>query len=152
VREYAERFYVPAARLAEKVNADDLAGAKDLVTWKERVTAAWPAVKIESVEVGTASTISVGDALTFRCTVDLGTLNPEDVRVEAYFGTLNGELSPSKGRTTSASVVETLGKGRFRYEGAVPALESGEHAVAARVLPTHPLVPHPHDVHLIQWA
>lgn len=152
VREYAERFYVPAARLAEKVNADDLAGAKDLVTWKERVTAAWPAVKIESVEVGTASTISVGDALAFRCTVDLGTLNPEDVRVEAYFGTLNGELSPSKGRTTSASVVETLGKGRFRYEGAVPALESGEHAVAARVLPTHPLVPHPHDVHLIQWA
>jgi starch phosphorylase len=152
VREYTERFYVPAARLAEKVTANDLAGAKDLVSWKEKVTAAWPSVSIESVEVAANSTLSVGDALSFTCVVDLGTLSPDDVRVEAYYGALHGELSPAKGHTTAASVVEKLGKGRYRYEAAVPAQESGEHAVAARILPTHDLVPHPHDVHLVQWA
>lgn len=96
--------------------------------------------------------ISVGDSLHFTCTVNLGTLTPEDVRVEAYSGALRGELSPSKGHTTPATVVENLGKGRYRYAASVPTRESGEHAVAGRVLPTHALVPHPHDVHLIQWA
>jgi starch phosphorylase len=152
VREYTERFYVPAARLAEKINVNDLAGAKELVDWKAKVRAAWPKVQLESVELASNTTVTVGDALSFTCTVDLGTLTPDDVKVQAYYGALHGELAPSKGNTVDARVVEGLGGGRYRYEATVPAGESGDHAVAARVIPAHALVPHPHDVQLLQWA
>ncbi len=152
VREYAERFYVPAARLAEEIAANDLAGAQALVTWKEKVRAAWPSVKIEAVEVGVAPKFAVGEFLTMACTVALGALDPSDVSVEAYYGPLHGELTPAKGITIVAKMTEDMGKGRFRFQAEVPAKESGEHGVAARVLPSHPLVPHPHDVRLIRWA
>jgi len=51
VREYVTEYYLPAAKasraLAGAGSAEPYAGARDLAAWKQRVTKAWPAVRID---------------------------------------------------------------------------------------------------------
>ena len=42
--------------------------------------------------------------------------------------------------------------GLYRYEGAIKATMSGEHALSARILPTNPSMSSPYEVPLIRWA
>ncbi len=51
VRQYTERFYVPAIRLTHKLTDDDLAAARALTAWKDRVREAWHAVAIEDIKL-----------------------------------------------------------------------------------------------------
>ncbi len=43
VRQYTSRFYVPAIKLTHKLTDGDLAAAKALTAWKDRVREAWHA-------------------------------------------------------------------------------------------------------------
>ena len=49
VREYAQTYYVPAARRSAMLNADDFSRARSLVAWKHRMRENWSAVRIENV-------------------------------------------------------------------------------------------------------
>ncbi len=90
VREYAERFYVPSIKLSQKLTDGDLAGAKSLTAWKDRVRAAWPGVSIREVRLESADEVAVGEPVKVSAIVQLGALTPEDVAVELYHGPTNG--------------------------------------------------------------
>jgi hypothetical protein len=48
-------------------------------------------------------------------------------------------------------LVEDLGGGRFRFEGAIRAREAGEHAFAVRVLPRHEALRDRFAMRLVAW-
>jgi starch phosphorylase len=74
VREYTERYYLPAARaLAERSN-----GA-DLVAWRDHVSEHWPRLRMDDLQVETE-----GGCHLFRVRAYLDEIDPAAVRLELY--------------------------------------------------------------------
>ncbi|WP_250281130.1 alpha-glucan family phosphorylase [Frankia sp. CiP1_Cm_nod2] len=150
VREYVERYYVPAAASARAASADGAHGARDLAAWKERVRAAWPGVRVVNVDsAGLGDTPQVGQSLVVRATVELGGLELADVEVEASYGRIDESdrlLGPA---TLPLAHVGPGEGGGLRFEGTIPLRRTGSFGYTVRVLPRHPLLASPAELGLV---
>jgi len=151
VQEYTEKLYAKAADRALALGADGCKSAVSQSEWRARVAAAWPNVKIESLDWAEGARVSVGEELSVEAVVSLGALSPADVSVEIYFGKLHGEHVLTKGASRAMEPVSELAGGKTRFRGALSAVEAGEHAFAVRVLPKHRGLAGPHAMGLIAW-
>ncbi|NUQ79375.1 MAG: alpha-glucan family phosphorylase [Polyangiaceae bacterium] len=151
VKEYAERYYVPAATRYLSMLHGNLAKAWSLCAWKERVLSAWPSVRIESVGAQGEARVVAGRDLVVSAVVHLGALNPGDVDVDLYFGKLQQGKVLAREGTSAMRAAEDLGGGRYRYEGVITAREAGEHAFAVRVLPRHEALRDKFAMRLVAW-
>lgn len=151
IREYTERFYLPAHSDHERLIAEGAAVAKAHVDWKRRIRSAWPNVRVEMLESSLPPEIVADESVGFRARVRIGSLTPEDIRVELYSGPLN-----SAGEITSAVITEMhpvrQEEDGYLYEvNAVPCCGSGLHGYTARVLPRHP-DEKPFALGIVAWA
>ena len=144
VREYVTALYVPAAASSRDL-ADATGGfgpAQQLAAWKQRVIRAWPQVRIEHVETE-ADGQALGSALTVRVSMALGTLTPDDVRVEVAYGRPDDAdeiVSPAYAALTAEPPAPGVANGLVRYSGEVPLDQPGSFGYTVRVLPDHPLL------------
>ncbi|MEO8797123.1 MAG: alpha-glucan family phosphorylase [Polyangiaceae bacterium] len=152
VREYTERFYVPAIRLEKKMTDDNLAGAKELVAWKDAVTRGWPKVAVRDLRALSKDELSVGEPVEVEAVVELGSLGPSDVVVELYHGPTAGGQELPKGELVRMTLAGKCDDGSFRYVGTIPTKESGAHAFTARVMPWNETMCHPYETSLVRWA
>jgi starch phosphorylase len=152
VRDYVNGMYAPAARRARAMRDDGLAGARAVVAWKERVGAAWPKVRVQSVAERGPETLVVGQSLRVVADVSLAGLSPSDVAMDLYFGRLRGGHALDSGESAPMSCVGDLGDGSFRYEGHIPTPLAGEHAFAVRLRPAHPGLPDAFAARLLAWG
>ncbi|RYG80596.1 alpha-glucan family phosphorylase, partial [bacterium] len=81
VRDYLSGMYRPAALVGERLNAADGAGAEALASWKRKIYGAWNNVQIALLS-DAPNEVDVPEPLKFRVAVQLGALEPSDVRVE----------------------------------------------------------------------
>ncbi len=91
VRDYTERYYVPAAAAAARIAARDgglrYVNARELASYRRRVCEAWPHVVVTDVDsAGLPDTPLLGSELTLTATVALAGLGPDEVRVQAVLG------------------------------------------------------------------
>jgi glycogen phosphorylase len=153
VREYAKRFYVPAIRLSHKLTDGELAAAKSLTAWKDRVRDAWPGVAVKEVRLESRDEVAVGEPVQVSAIVQLGRLAPDDVAVELYHGPTAGGHEIAVGHIVRMRPVERAGpNGDWRYAGEIATDQSGAHAFAARVMPYNEAMTHPYETSLIRWA
>jgi starch phosphorylase len=152
VREYSERFYLPAHIHYKQMLADDAARAKSLASSLARIRSAWPQVRITIPESNLPGKIPVGENISFQALVQTGPLSPEDLTVELYAGRLNAEGDieepeifemKSGSRSASGIIYETT---------AIPCCRSGRHGYTVRVLPRHPDLKNIYAPRLITWA
>lgn len=137
VRQYAERYYVPATAAWETLHGNDLANARELAAWKHTVSQAFPKVQIESVQDHAPDAPSrVGERLHVEAVVALDGLAVSDVAVELYFGPLdeNGQLMDGESIAMTHSADET--NSRYRFVGDMPCQKSGLMGYTVRVLPS----------------
>jgi starch phosphorylase len=151
VEDYVRDYYVPAAARFGAMTHDHLAGARALDAWQKKVAAAWPSVAIAAVKDSGEGKLTAGQRLDVNVEVQLGTLAPADVTVDVYFGHLAGQHALGKGEAVTLRCMGELGGGRYRFEGAIPALRAGEHAYAVRVLPRHDALASRFATRLIAW-
>jgi glycogen phosphorylase len=64
---------------------------------------------------------------------------------------LEGADAVAQGAALPLRHAGDLGGGRHRFEGGIPARESGEHAFAVRVIPRHEGLPHRFATRLCAW-
>jgi starch phosphorylase len=152
VREYTRRFYVPGIRLSHNLTENDLAEAKALTAWKDRVRSAWPGVAVREIRLDSKDEVAVGEPLKVSAVVDLGALAPGDVTVELYHGPTNGGHEITHGKIVRMAAAERAPNGQWRYAGEIPTAESGAQAFAARVVPYNEAMTHPYETSLIRWA
>jgi starch phosphorylase len=152
VREYAERFYVPAIQLAETMMGDDLARARQLAGWKQRVRDAWPSVGVKVVTVKSPDEVQVGDVVAVEALVHLGALTPDDVVVELYYGPTAGGHELLEGEIVRMRLDGAGDGGAFKFSGEIPTATSGAHAFSARVMPYNAAMTHPYETSLVRWA
>ncbi len=153
VKEYTERLYVPAAKSYREFQQNNCQPATELSQWKTRIRKDWPQIRIEDVQITNADrlNIPVGESLQLSARIQLGTVDPQHVRVEAYHGeTQNGGVKNPA--TTVLAQHGRDGDGGYLYQGLVPATESGTYGFSVRVLPTHPHLQQAHELRLITWS
>lgn len=138
VIDYVHQLYRPAAGSAASIAGRP---ATELAGYKSRLRAAWPGVRVDHVEsAGVGDSPQVGDEISVRAFVSLGTLSPTEVEVQL----VHGRVSPSDALTDTLAVplshTETYEGGRHRYEGTVRLRRTGPFGYTVRVLPSHGLL------------
>lgn len=137
VEEYAQLSYIPSYRQWTRLEANELALAKELAAWKKRVFGGWSQVGIETVEADLSDSIAVGSSLPVSVTVHLGKLDPNEVAVEGYFGVLDNQGVVRGGEIVSLTVQESLEHGRYRFGGDLECRFCGRYGFMARLMPRH---------------
>ena len=165
VREYVNTLYVPAAASSRALAPEGYGPARQLATWKKRVEAAWPQVRIEHVEATSAGSLpqALGAALSVRVSVALGELEPADVTVEVVYGRPDEEdeivapsyvtlaldairgddppqTPPAHGGLAQPPIPPAAPVGLTRFSGEVSLDRPGPFGYTVRVLPSHPLL------------
>jgi starch phosphorylase len=151
VEEYTRALYAPAAARCRAMTEGGLAGARALTAWRAKIASEWPKVRIADVAMRGGDGLVTGAELRIEAEIQLGALTPGEVLVEVYYGRLRGDHELAEGDALPLRCAADLGAGRFRYEGAVPAREAGEHAFAVRVLPRHDALPDKFATRLVAW-
>lgn len=137
VEEYAQLSYIPSYRQWTRLEADDLALAKQLAAWKKRVFSGWRQVRIEEIDAKLSDSVAVGSSLPVSVKVQLGTISPDEVAVEGYFGVLDNQGIIRGGETVILAVAEVLDAGSFCFAGDLECRFCGRHGFMVRVMPRH---------------
>ncbi|WP_048149170.1 maltodextrin phosphorylase [Palaeococcus ferrophilus] len=146
VKEYMDKFYSKAMSNHIWLTRENYHETRNIAAWKERILASWPNVRIER--------ILTQDARAVEVTVDLDGLNPEDVKVELYYGVKAEGYIIEKPHIIELKHPEDLGGGRwlYRYEGsALKHLGNPCWHYAVRVHPHHEKLPHEFLLGLVKW-
>ncbi|GAA1153624.1 alpha-glucan family phosphorylase [Nocardioides aquiterrae] len=149
VRDYVRQLYAPAATTAHRLNAD-YAGAAELAAWKKKVRAGWPHVHVEHVESsGVGDAPEVGDTMSVRAFVALGSLAPEDVDVQLVYGRSNGDDELLETGIESLHVAESYEGGRHRFDAEHVLDHSGSFGYTVRVIPRNDLLASPAELGMV---
>jgi starch phosphorylase len=154
VRDYVVELYTPALLSSRVMAADAYSGARDLAAWIDRVRASWPHVRVSHIESsGVGDAPQLGQRLDVRAVVGLGSLRPDDVRVQVAFGPVdeNDELrEPTYVDLTGPEQLADEGATDvWRYDGSVPLERRGAFGYTVRVLPHHPAMASAAELDLI---
>jgi starch phosphorylase len=157
VREYAETYYVPAARRYRRLSENGYARSKELIEWKKKVRDHWGEVRVESVAAAPGvEKISAGQPAPVTATVRLGSsLTPDDVSVQLYAGPVDADrnlIAPEVLPLTAEKPAKAApADGVYTYTGTLPSDKSGQLGYTVRVLPSHPDAVLPQELPLIAW-
>jgi starch phosphorylase len=97
-----------------------------------------------------AGDLLVGSRVAVTVRTDLGTLTPDDIAVEVYYGMLD-----TAGQVRDGGTIPAAHEGRegnedlFRAE--IPCRVSGRFGFAVRILPRHPDLVNPFMPLLLTW-
>jgi starch phosphorylase len=152
VKEYTERFYLIAQAHSVQMSADSAVHARALAAWERRIRAGWPAVHV-TADSSPPETLKVGQQVDVRARVTLGSLQPDDIRVELYIGRLSAEGEIVDASTVVMDFVERNDSADCIFAArAVGCSTSGLHGYTVRVTPDHQDVPTAFWPGLIAWA
>ena len=136
--EYSEGYYLPAARYYARMSENHMERSRALAEWKRSIRAKWKEVRIVSVEAEDRLTHQVGEGFGVKAEVELGSISPQDVAVELYYGRLDAQKRIQEPATEQMTLVPSKGKAVHRYRGTVPCVGSGMHGFSVRVRPSNP--------------
>jgi glycogen phosphorylase len=150
VREYTSKFYMPAAESHLKMLEGGVDLAKETLSWRKKVQGAWPMVRIAAVTDSIGISSALGEDFCVRAQVDLGTLTPEEVRVQALFG----QVGPNRDLLNPhIHELDLVGQedGAHIFEGSLTANTSGYRGYTVRVIPRHEHISIPSELALATW-
>ncbi|MFZ4373024.1 MAG: alpha-glucan family phosphorylase [Mycobacterium sp.] len=157
VRDYTEKYYVPAAvsarRTVEAIDGLPFGNARELAAYRQRVAETWPSVTITDVDsTGLPDTPLLGSELTLTATVALAGLRPDEVVVQAVLGRVD-----SSGTLTDPHYVDMVHAGSAEggtelFSTTTPLRLSGSMGYTVRVLPHHRLLAGDTELGLVTLA
>jgi starch phosphorylase len=143
VREYTERYYLPAAAAYRARAAENGALGVELLAWRRRIAEHW-----HEARFGTVRTETKGADHHVTVELRLGGVDPEAVRVELYADPLNGG-EPERHVMARARPLEGPDNG-YEYHVSVPASRAPAD-YTPRLVPFHPAATVPLEAHEILW-
>jgi starch phosphorylase len=152
VREYARRAYEPAAQTWTSLRRDSYAPSRDLAAWLARMSQEWPSVKLCDVSDTAPAEIGGGTSVSVRVQVFLGSIQPEDVRVDVIHGPAAEDGSLLARAESPLAFESRTEEAVAHYTGTFRPVVSGRIGYAVRVLPAHPDLRNPLDTGLVLWA
>jgi len=114
VREYTEKYYLPAAESYSERSATGGTLAQQISSWHKALAQHW-----SKLNFGQVNSETVGDFHNFRVQVYLDDLEPDAVLVELYAQARDGELPMRQPMTRGDALVGSVGG--FLYTAQVPS-------------------------------
>lgn len=148
VKEYYERFYVPAHNYGLGLNEPGKVQA--VADWRKQIAENWFRVSIKDVTSAPQEAILMGDKVHFKAHVSLGNLKPEEVQVEAFLGRRGNVGGLEKLATIPMNYTGKDGE-TYIYEADVAPQNSGRQDYALRVLPKNDSLPSVLTPLFIRW-
>ncbi len=135
VATYSKRFYLPASHRLHELLNESAAEAKSLSAQRDRLLSHWGHIHVKNPYMKMKDRFHVGDAIEVTAEVFLGKLNPDEVIVDFYYGSLKSVEKLEKSKTLEMAVKEELGDGAYIYTCTLPCDLSGRYGFTARVTP-----------------
>jgi len=151
VQEYLNRYYIPCSRRFNNLCRESFEGAVDLASWRQKIMTSWADVSVEEVIAADGREISVGKQLEVEARIRLGSLAPDDVTVDAYYGRLDPQGEFIERDTTALRVTSSSG-GMYVFKGAIPCTHSGRFGYTVRVMPSLERLENRFAMGLVTWA
>jgi len=151
VAEYSQGFYMPSTTRYEEFMKNGMEKAKTLADWKESIHDRWNEVSVTKADIITRGEVQVGGKLEVRCQVHLGSIDPNDVAVELYYGPIDSEGNIQKSEAVPMESIGTAGGNDHVFTGYIPCRYSGMCGFSVRVIPYHPDLIDKYDVERICW-
>ncbi len=147
--DYTRNLYMPACERGLAMAAEGYAAARQVARWRQDTEIAWRKVGLEA-EIPQMLELDRGQAMEFDVRARLGTLTPEQVRVEVFAGRVRqGEIAdPQQMELTCHGSQD----GIHRYRGTLRPQQTGNFGFGVRVTPVHPDLPGTAEVGLVHWA
>jgi glycogen phosphorylase len=159
VRDYVERYYVPAAeslRRTVTVDGDGQAAfdpARGLAAYRRRAFDAWPQIEVTDVDsTGLPDTPVLGSKLTLTATVQLAGLQPDEVAVQAVIGRVDGGDALVDPLTVEMTHAGTASGGGEIFSTTTPLPVAGAVGYTVRVLPSNPMLASEAELGLVTLA
>jgi len=144
VREYVEKFYLPAAEAYGRRSRDGGRGGEEIIRWCDLVTAHWPFVHFGQLRVESDDSLH-----KFHVPVYCDDLEPDFLKVELYADPEGpGQEPECIGMEVGESISGTVNG--FIYQAAVPARRPVS-VYTPRVFPYHPQASVPLEDNHILW-
>ena len=150
VKEYVTKYYMPAARWRERMDARNYALARELTAWERHIRERWGEVSL-SASGPTGEQISEDEPVHVEAMVRLGRLTPDDVRVELVTARDdNGSLADQ--RVVEMRPDGETVEGALRYRAEMDRFHTGSVVYGVRIGPYHTGLASPFELGLIRWA
>jgi starch phosphorylase len=151
VRDYTERFYLPALRRGQMLSADGLARAVNLAHMKQELRHKWPNIRFAGIHASGTGHFKVGEELQVEAMLDLSDVSPKDLAVELYAGRINAAGQIEAPSATRMEYMREMAPGRHLFSGKLACKTSGRHGYAVRVVPGSPDLATQFEPGLITW-
>jgi starch phosphorylase len=152
VLDYTDQCYVSASRRFNDLSKKNMAGAKDLALWRQKIMTNWDQIRIHRVDPQNGTPVPVSGRLRIRADIFLNELDPEDVDVEIYYGPLSLMDEFVQRNTLQMKAVNSDGNGNYHFEGEIPCGRTGKYGFTIRVLPSSRKLETPYTAGLVIWA
>jgi starch phosphorylase len=150
VRDYTNRFYMPAAESFSNLKAGGLQRAKEALAWRDSVRMNWGQVRVVWVKDGAGVSNIMGREFSVKAGVQLGALKPEEVRVQVVVG----KIGPNR-ELVSTRIQDLMPTGQedgvYTFEGGFVCDVAGHQGYTVRVIPFHRDVHVPSELSLVAW-
>ena len=149
--EYSNQFYYPALKNYKKLAKDNFQEAKELAAYLAKTRSSWHEIVVNTIESNVKPVMQRGENLTVTACVKLGSLSPEEVLVELYYGSVSnqGDLVHAK-RAEMKPVTQDGDCHKYRVN--IDCAATGRQGHTVRILPKHPALIHEYLPGLIRWA
>jgi starch phosphorylase len=152
LREYSEKFYIPAIQSYDNLVGDSYGLTRDVAVWSKKILNDWGKVSVSSVETpNTDGSAQVGQTMQVRIKTFLGDLSPDDIKVEVIRGSLNAQDQMVAGEIFAAALDESMPDGHHLYRADIVCTRSGRMGITARVIPNNSRHIIKHHPRLIAW-
>jgi glycogen phosphorylase len=152
LKDYVNKFYMPAGHLGTVVHANKYAGVHDLTEWEQRVRAGWLQVSV-TASGPERGEMTVTRPLHVRASLQPGPLAPDDLAVELVYGhEQDGQMVDATALAMERVDDPTAPAGTLTYEAEFHTAESGKFTYGVRVRPSHGNLPNPFVLGLVRWA
>lgn len=150
--DYIDRFYSKLAKRAAYLCDDNYAKAKELVVWKEKMSAAWEKIEVANVSLPEALVNNAEVGVEYPICVSLNTAEAginAGVGVELVVETHDVEGNP-KYVTYEMNQVKSAA-GKMEFELSYRLKKAGAFKYAFRMFPKHADLPHRQDFCFVRW-
>ncbi len=151
VREYTERFYVPASVRGRRLGSDNLAASVSLARAKAGLRHKWAGVRVLDVRASGTGHFKVGQTVEVEATVDLPNVRPAEVAVQLYCGPTTAAGGIEDPQVLAMEPVREAGPDRHVFVATITCRASGRQGYAVRVLPGLSDLASPFEPGLIVW-
>jgi starch phosphorylase len=152
VEQYFTKFYERAYERRNLLMKDNWKEAKSLTSWKKKVKENWSQLKFVSIENGDSTDLKVGTAFELTAKIDLGSLTPDDVEVQVYYGSKDKQNIPHANSFTAMRCTDAKEGKVYVYKGFITCKNSGEYGYTLRIVPKHEMLITPFELGVVSWA